>query len=249
MANWVFNYLTVKGEFLDKIVNKEGNVDFNIIAPMPTVIGNVIESGSLDMDIYYYVSERLKKPLKTLIRNKLLLDTCKISDQSTVYPWEGKVPPGMTVTEFKVRQLYKRTLKSHQTTHRPSYNRGRDLVCNYRRYGVRSWYDWRLNKWGCKWNASNTYVPEKTDENGKLIVEFDTPWCCPDGWLEELCEHGVPFYLEWVEESGYHGEVISDGKTVTFNALPDVSWEEDSDDETDSVTDTEVIAVAVTETK
>ena len=250
MANWVFNYLTVKLDYLDKIVNMEGKVDFNIIAPKPTSVDGLLHSVGLHTDIYYYLSGRLKKPLKSMMRNKLLLDSCKISDQSTVYPWEGEIPSGMSVTEFKVRQLYKRTLKAQQTTYRPSYNRGRTLVCDYRRYGAISWYDWSWNNWGCKWNASNTYVPEKADESGKLIVEFDTPWCCPDKWLERLCEHGVPFCLEWVEEQGEHGEVISDGKTITFNSLPDVSWEEDSDeDEADDVFGTEVIAVAVTTTQ
>ena len=63
MANWVFNYLTVKLDYLDKIVNMEGKVDFNIIAPKPTSVDELLHSVSLHTDIYYYLSGRLKKAL------------------------------------------------------------------------------------------------------------------------------------------------------------------------------------------
>ena len=85
MPNWVFNYLTVKRDYLDKIVNKDGKVDFSIIAPIPAPVESVLENGSIHTDIYYYLSGRLKKTPKAMMRNQLLLDCCKISDQSILY--------------------------------------------------------------------------------------------------------------------------------------------------------------------
>lgn len=31
MPNWVFNHLTIKKEYLGKIMNSEGDVDFNML--------------------------------------------------------------------------------------------------------------------------------------------------------------------------------------------------------------------------
>lgn len=67
-------------------------------------------------------------------------------------------------------------------------------------------------------------------ENGEVTIDFDTPWCCPHGWLETLGKKKIPFYLEWIEEQGYHGEVYSDGETVVYKDLPDLTWDEDKEE-------------------
>lgn len=47
---------------------------------------------------------------------------------------------------------------------------GHQLVSNREKYGHPTWYDWRRNKWGSKWNADDCI---KIDEN---TIQFITPW-------------------------------------------------------------------------
>ena len=73
-----------------------------------------------------------------------------------------------------------------------------------------NWYDWRLDKWGVKWEASDVSVEDETsfqDEptgNPDLIVNFYTPWGPPSGILQELTEKHpkARFYLRWSDEFG-----------------------------------------------
>ena len=45
---------------------------------------------------------------------------------------------------------------------------------NIKKYGFKSWYDWRCHNWGCKWNACDTEIFELTDTYAD--IEFQTPW-------------------------------------------------------------------------
>lgn len=50
--------------------------------------------------------------------------------------------------------------------------------------------------WGCKWNATRTYVISDDE------VEFETPWSCPVEVLKELSRQfsGVEIYVEYADE-------------------------------------------------
>lgn len=64
-------------------------------------------------------------------------------------------------------------------------------------YGTDEWYNWRLNNWGCKWDASNI---EWTSD---FTVEFETPWCWPNEWFERVLHHGDfhdSFTLDYADE-------------------------------------------------
>lgn len=98
-----------------------------------------------------------------------------------------------------------------------------------------NWYDWRLDKWGVKWDASNVSVEDETsfqDEptgNPDLIVNFYTPWGPPSGVLQELTEQHpeARFYLRWSDEFGPGNGI---GFLVAEAGLID---ERDIDDEKD----------------
>lgn len=69
---------------------------------------------------------------------------------------------------------------------------------NMRIYGYKDWYDWRIAKWGTKWNASDAVVRDNT-------VKFDTAWNV--AWpvffrLSELFPE-VEFGLHCSEEADY----------------------------------------------
>lgn len=50
-----------------------------------------------------------------------------------------------------------------------------------RLYGENNWYDWSINNWGVKWNASNTYVLNDG-------IYFDTPWSGVPELMHELSQ-------------------------------------------------------------
>jgi hypothetical protein len=48
-----------------------------------------------------------------------------------------------------------------------------------------NWYDFHLDKWGCKWDASKSAFDETDTE---IVVTFTTPWGPPDEWFKVLCK-------------------------------------------------------------
>lgn len=47
---------------------------------------------------------------------------------------------------------------------------GHQLVSNREKYGYPTWYEWRRNNWGAKWNAYDCF---EVDEH---TIQFITPW-------------------------------------------------------------------------
>ena len=67
------------------------------------------------------------------------------------------------------------------------------------KYGADNWYDWQINNWGTKWNASNVDII--MDE--KLYYNFDTAWSPPEPWFYKLVQKypNIDMHLEY-EEAG-----------------------------------------------
>ena len=51
--------------------------------------------------------------------------------------------------------------------------------------GYYDWYQWSLDNWGVKWDASNVQAKELSDFN-TVIYTFDSPWGCPEHFVIEL---------------------------------------------------------------
>ena len=233
MPNWVFNHLTIKKEYLGKIVNSDGKVDFNVAVPMPQSVIDMAEDSKIETDVYYYLSNRLRLSQDIMTMNKTLSEVLGIVPGDIIFRIRlisVNVPKGADPRECYIKYLHEQTTNAVNSKQKPDYERGKMLVDNYTKYGAMTWYDWSNKYWGCKWNASNSFVPEKENENGEITVEFDTPWCCPFTWLENLGNQKIPFYVEWIEEQGYHGEVCSDGENVVCRDLPDLTWDEEKEE-------------------
>ena len=48
---------------------------------------------------------------------------------------------------------------------------------NIEKYGAPTWYEWRCEHWGTKWNACDAEVRDNGDAS--LHVKFDTAWSFP----------------------------------------------------------------------
>lgn len=64
--------------------------------------------------------------------------------------------------------------------------------------GQDDWYNWRINNWGCKWDASEVDFT-MTD---KGIYIFTTPWSPPMKWLEKVSTKypDLIFYIRFEDE-------------------------------------------------
>ena len=38
-------------------------------------------------------------------------------------------------------------------------------IANFEKFGYKSWYDWRIDKWGTKWNESDLSIGQEYTEN------------------------------------------------------------------------------------
>jgi hypothetical protein len=80
------------------------------------------------------------------------------------------------------------------------------------------WYDWNINNWGCKWDASDVEFSEYSPDHKQYT--FSTPWGPPLEVLKSLSEQhpNLHIELEWEEEQGFGGTfVFRDGEATETN--------------------------------
>lgn len=76
------------------------------------------------------------------------------------------------------------------------YELGKVYEINIQEYGYPTWYEWRNENWGTKWNASETHWDSDN------IVTFETAWACPIPILEKISDMypGVQFEVAFADE-------------------------------------------------
>ena len=98
----------------------------------------------------------------------------------------------------------------------PNYQTGIENHCG----DAFNWYQWRLDHWGCKWDASHTAV---TETEGKLVFTFDSPWTPPDMFYARLARMypDVAIKVYGYEEQGqYYTQKFCD----TMISRPHWEW-------------------------
>ncbi len=238
MPNWVFNELHIRKKDMDKVVNKDGEVDFEILLPMPETMRKTISPVRKDT-IYIYLSEKCNKKVKEedLKKYKISERDIKEAEETIsnplpeyahIFEEDNKYECG---DDGRYKCLTHITPEEHISE---LYKLGKTYVDNIDTYGIAEWYDWSVNSWGCKWNASNTEVyPNNIEDlagDAEITISFDTPWDFPEKWIEKVSEV-MPFHLAWEEEQGFRGVVNNnnyDGDYLEVE-LPMLEWEEDEE--------------------
>lgn len=54
------------------------------------------------------------------------------------------------------------------------------------KYGYDNWYYWRLENWGSKWDAHESYINENEDE--VLEINFDTAWSPAIPYIKQVAK-------------------------------------------------------------
>ena len=91
-----------------------------------------------------------------------------------------------------------------------------------KKYGYPSWYDWRIEKWGTKWDVREFGFENFDTADHKLDINFETAWSPPLAIYEALKEQGYYVRAEYVDEGmGFVGEWV-DGNDFCYGRKEDL---------------------------
>ena len=96
---------------------------------------------------------------------------------------------------------------------------------NVVKYGHESWYSWRYDNWGTKWDLGETQ--HVSVDGDTLSASFDTAWAPPIPFLEYLhTEHGFRYRLMYVETGMGFGGIAVPGKDTSVELLTEEAVDE-----------------------
>lgn len=151
---------------------------------------------------FYYEKEVCEKDGHKVLRKPNgdpmgLLYYCKPEPDYTVTP-VPKTFPEVTAKYAKTEEEREKIMKNEPTIRKDS------------------WWDWRVQNWGCKWEI-NAEIANVDDES--ISIYFDSPWGPPIEAYDALLKHDG---IESIEANYYEsgcafGGVHTDGKHEHFN--------------------------------
>ena len=167
MPNHITNIIEIKGDparvkaLFEAVKSDEyglGSIDFNKLVPMPSELD--IEEGSR--------TDRGLKAYKDFIE---------------VYTFNGKKEDFdlLNIPE-KSEQAF---LRVRPDIDRAAWDLGKKAFQNQQKYGVTTWYKWRVRNWGTKWNA---YGYEGGVQFDGKSLRFQTAWSPPQPIVAKLAE-------------------------------------------------------------
>ena len=215
MPNWVRNRLIIESDDYQDIINDlttktedgDRNFNFNKIIEMPRSVANMI-SGT--------ITEECKKLFRYSIKNK---------EEYTKYAKYFKKDDNEITSVEEYKKLMESCLgyKDTKFTKNGVENKllfetednvlfyGKTAYENLIKYGAQDWYDWAMQNWGVKWNASETIVDGNT-------IEFDTPWDSVTVLMSKVAQKypHAKFTYEFSEEqiSVYGGRYVFENGDV-----------------------------------
>lgn len=200
MPNHVINRLyfpkKIRKKMVETIIIEEDNkklVDFDKIISMPEAL-NIVSGTSTDDGISLYLT--LVNP------NAPYLGEHKM-DEEEFRNLVSKINKNrMFGYRFCLRQQEIQELKEQYEIRGENFDEiielGKKAVENFIKYGATTWYDWRCENWGTKWNAYETIIT-------KEYIEFQTAWSSPNPILKKLSQMfpDIPLFVMVNSEGSY----------------------------------------------
>lgn len=173
MPNHVRNVIKMDSIGLSTFIQKDKNgnkfIDFNKIIPMPEDLS--LDSGSIG-----------ELSMETVARIFL-------KDEGIFSFAENHFRKTMSDESYvlKVQRSGKSELELA--------NLGLAYISNKIKYGATSWYDWRIQNWGTKWNAYDCVIEEN-------CLKLSTAWSEPEPIIKKISEMVPNAKLEhwWADE-------------------------------------------------
>jgi hypothetical protein len=158
MPNWVNNQLVIKGakNILSEIAER-GKPFYTVKKGMsiPEFLRDLLK------DSYHaesYVNQLIDQYKDVVPTEDGHIPVIDIYGNHAVFTFENFVP---------------------QQTDDPRYQNGKEAHCTTKF----NWYDWNIDNWGTKWDASETRLSWECDD---LVINFDTAWDVPHEFIEKL---------------------------------------------------------------
>jgi hypothetical protein len=203
MPNWVRQRVVARNpqELKKHLINEKGEVDFNMIIPMPQDLRITAGSYSYATPSKYFTSKSeeviLKRQKETVDVEFAKIYNDTITQQEffeEVMKHEDILKLIRNVKDWHIRKskahpyaMGKEALKEGYETYIKGY-------FNIQRYGERDWYEWSISNWGTKWNASDSCFDEETG-----VAEFETAWSMPEPVYRALSQY-TPLRVVYADE-------------------------------------------------
>ena len=221
MPNWIMNQLVAYNLDLPAKTALEkafkSDRPFQAICPMPKILEDT------QSPVPYCLEKMFGRALRPL---SLLIDESKLYTSSIrKNGWRQKI------LEIGVDEVMRR-IDEDKSIETDIAEKAKLAITAIVETEYANWYDWRLDKWGVKWEASDVSVEDETSfqdepaKNPDLIVDFYTPWGPPSGILQEITEKypKARFYLRWSDEFGPGngiGFLVAEGGLIDERKIDD----------------------------
>ena len=73
------------------------------------------------------------------------------------------------------------------------------IASNLEKYGHKDWYDWQVANWGTKWDIGADGQPALDQDDGSLVLNFDSAWSPPVNAYEKLMDLGFEIKAYYFE--------------------------------------------------
>ena len=226
--------LTISKQSAHLVLNKQQNVDFNIIVQTPYSLNDNCYTNN-DVDVYLHLSNIDHIPFDT-VKQLSQLYFNKNDPRSLLFhgSFDVRIKAAYDTMMCILDDISKMDDKvlTYNIASSDYYNiyvraeHGERIINNILSYGVADSDEWRLAKWGCKLNADNTLIHEDESDPDILFISFNTSWRPPTMWLKALSDRNVNFECTWSDESDIKGIYRSiDGEFTLdeFNANIDLT--------------------------
>jgi hypothetical protein len=106
-------------------------------------------------------------------------------------------------------------------------------AANTKKFGYEGWYDWRVAKWGTKWEASDVRFIKRA---GELIYDFQSAWSPITEWVVAFSKRfpSLTITHEYHEEAGMYPSAIETykgGELISREEIPNTNISEEEDEE------------------
>lgn len=181
MPNWCYQKLRVQGKPEDLARFKEaclpeGIFELDRVIPMPRELD--IQEGSAGNTGYQALYGNWSEVLASMARNTDIPTEARLSRESFA-AWLETVDP-------------------------EAVSLGRQYKANIERHGHRSWYTWRIEHWGTKWEIGSDQQSICEDSETSLFLQFETAWSPIHPVVQKIaCRHpDLSFDLWYLDEGG-----------------------------------------------
>lgn len=192
MPNYCYNSIYFDGPdgaLEELLASSDSDVDFERVIPMPASLDEANTTGASEsLAVMAWLMHGMDEPTVERIKDAH-------GDEWEMYA--SQMPSFMTKDDHAAEMVTDAKTKLEAMPpeqYADVYALGARVIDNLRLHGHASWYEWRIDNWGTKWNAMDV-------EGEGNARSFTTAWSPPLPVFSRLAElSSVPFVATWSEE-------------------------------------------------